>query len=76
MNGLPSFETRQILVRVASLDAVQGIFCLAWAEAFNFKRDMGRQVIMALARQLGSAMQNLTALDSLLKQPATSCFGL
>jgi signal transduction histidine kinase len=54
-------------VPVSSQDAVQGLLCLGWPEDAGLD-DMDRQVIMALARQLGIAMENLTALDNLLKQ--------
>jgi signal transduction histidine kinase len=67
MDGLPSFEPERALVPVSSQDVVQGVLCLGWA-APSLLSEMDRQVLMALARQLGIAMENLTALDNLLKQ--------
>jgi signal transduction histidine kinase len=67
MDGLPSFEPQRALVPVSSQEVVQGVLCLGWPGPSGLS-EMDRQVIMALARQLGIAMENLTALDNLLKQ--------
>jgi signal transduction histidine kinase len=67
MDGEPCFEPRRAFVPVASQEAVQGVLCLAWREDAALTV-LDQEVILALARQLGIALENLTALDNLLKQ--------
>ncbi|CAO0820364.1 hypothetical protein DFAR_1540015 [Desulfarculales bacterium] len=65
--GESYFEPRRALLPVTSQDAVQGVLFLAWTEDADLA-PQGREVLMALARQLGIALKNLTVLDNLLEQ--------
>lgn len=62
------YETHRAIVPVQSaVDALEGILCLYWDEA-EFDPEKSMNVLGAIGRQLGVSMENLNALDSLLRQ--------
>ncbi|MBI5521564.1 MAG: DUF3365 domain-containing protein [Desulfarculus sp.] len=67
LDGQPVFQARRAYLPVASQEAVQGVLCLDWPLDSDLS-ELDQQVMQALARQLGIALENLIALDNLLKQ--------
>ena len=67
LDGEPCFEQQGAYLPVSSQDAVQGMLFLGWDQA-TVLSPSDQEVIQALARQLVIALENLTALDSLLRQ--------
>jgi len=64
----PLFEEDRAFVPVQSSDAsVEGLLCLYW-NAGEARPERHAEVIVALARQLGIAMENLSFLDRLIRQ--------
>ncbi|TVM19881.1 histidine kinase [Oceanidesulfovibrio indonesiensis] len=62
------YETHRAIVPVQSaVDALEGILCLYWDDA-DFYPEKSMNVLGAIGRQLGVSMENLNALDSLLRQ--------
>lgn len=62
------YQTHRAIVPVqSSVDALEGVLCLFWDDA-EFDPEKSMNVLGAIGRQLGVSMENLNALDSLLRQ--------
>lgn len=69
MEGEPIFTYNAAYIPVQASDAaLEGFLCLFWDEHSGVEPGQMRDVLVALGRQLGIAMENLNALDNLLSQ--------
>ncbi len=67
-SAVPRFEPGRAYIPVGASDAaVEGLLCIAWREG-GPATSQDREVLRALGQQLGIAMENLAALDNLLRQ--------
>lgn len=67
-SATPRFEPGRAYIPVGASDAaVEGLLCIAWREG-GPATSQDREVLRALGQQLGIAMENLAALDNLLRQ--------
>ncbi len=65
----PSFTAERAVIPVgASESAVEGLLILTWAQGGAPVKEQDRAVLRALGQQLGIALENLSALDNLMRQ--------
>ena len=68
ITGSPRFEPGKAYIPIGASDAtVEGLLCIAWRQG-GPATAQDREVLRALGQQLGIAMENLAALDNLLRQ--------
>lgn len=69
LDGHGLFTSNEVIVPVQAMDSVRGALALSWKKPKEIALHE-REILRALGRQLGVALENLDAMENILKQKA------
>jgi len=69
LEGVPAFYPGEAIVPVQAVDSIRGALALGWQEPLEIPTQE-REVLLAVGRQLGIALENLEAIENILRQKA------